>query len=734
MNSLLFTAVTPFVPSDQANQQLVSLAIFYIRRAKNNFQIQLPLTEQFVNWDEIAPETSSIDLFALAQKIRKGKKITDYPLAAMLACNFEGVSPHLQTLNDLKALGVMVFAWYLATGRSFQDLKKFCYAIRTMTTKKGQWLLKLIPNSISSPDELVAALEAQQSNVPFGEIRRFKEFLHPLKSLVDNRSANGKSEQQLSDKGDRANRPHIEAKQGKIWFGDQKVTFLVDLPEQINPSIAQEEQTHDHSKPSLTIEINDQHSSENKRSQTEREIRGQDIANAITRKSIKSIFDWGHLSGNEISRLFRHQFYAAQGGNVTALFLCISILTGRRVEDLIRLKLKKREKTSKGDQWVVVKEFICLVSVLNLPENSGDQYVSVRKDIYLPIPLALSGTLREILNDGRNKDIDFSSHLSLLNRHFKNRLSQNRLAEISQRFYIQQGVQKPIIAAITGQTAKHNPSLFYCGLERHTVSSTYQRFINYIKTLTHLTELSLPEAKSNQLIGSNSIALDKVVQQRFTTIKTAVKNARNWHTCHNALTFYTHEVLSLATGHRAVGSPFEKITDFDLNHGQIWICDKENRQEQSSRILPLAPIARNQVLQYINHLHASQYYHSLLQPELATEIDNSLSGKSDFLFFITGDKLLPVAPNIVTEMENLVDLPNLKGNWARHFLYSKLIAKDCCPHAISNFFGHADFGEEAGNPFSHFSMQRYADLAAKIQSLLTGLQIEKTSGWQETNI
>lgn len=135
MNNLL-AALTPFPVSDDENQQLVSLATFYIRRAKNNFQIQLPLTEQFVNWDEIAPETSSIDLFALAQKIRKEKKITDYPLATMLTCDFEGASPNLQTLNDIKSLGIMVVVWYLETGRSFQDLKKFCYAIRTMTIKK----------------------------------------------------------------------------------------------------------------------------------------------------------------------------------------------------------------------------------------------------------------------------------------------------------------------------------------------------------------------------------------------------------------------------------------------------------------------------------------------------------------------------------------------------------------------------------------------------------------------
>lgn len=734
MTEHFLSSLRPFSPTDQSNVSLQRLAHFYLNRAHERLGLEGPESKTIITQLPSSSRISNEEVRQLYTKLKSQKKLTNFPVAAMIARNYDLPHPRTDLLNDLKAIGLCVSVWYFTTGRAFNDLQKFCYVIRNLTDEKLLWLLKLMPDHVTSVHQLINHLDGKFKEISMHQTRRFKDFFNPLKSLIDNRGAN-----QPQNQHGMRNQHNWDCEQKTITLQapgtDDPLSILINPPESTSPNINIEEQTFDQFSSHLFIEFNDQRQSNNKRTQIERRIKGQGLANAFIQKTCKSIFDWDNLSENEVTKLFLLEFEGAIKGNQASLLTCLSILTGRPVHKLSALPIKSHDKLENGEQWVLMNKLVCLVYVLKLPENKKKNatqvYHETEKQIWLPMPAQISELLKEQLVNDALKNISYGDHFSKLNRRFKNRLSENRTADIFNRFFEFHGYQIPLIAMLSGHSPQHCPPTFYAGIDRVDLSSAYSSFTAYLEKLTNIDELQ-PSLRpsSKTMIGSNVITKEHIVQARFSSLKHHLANTEEWQDFHNMYTFYTHQLLSLATGHRAVGSPFENIGDFDLEHGFIWICDKENRQEQSARFIPLSQTALRQTHFYVKHLEASQFFHSICNPDLAKEIGKSLSGEADFLFFFNGKRLTPVSPSGLTKIEKKLQLPTLKDNWVRHYLYTHLLRSRVASSCIYNFFGHAPFGLEYSSPVSLSSLAEFRDITTEIEKHFTTLAISPLNGWE----
>ena len=734
MTNQFLSSLRPFEHTESDNITLQRLGHFYLRRAHEKFGLISSEGKFIITHLSSASALPDLDGKKLYKKIKSQKKLTNFPVAAMLAENYGIAHPQIELLNDVKAIGTCVAIWYFTTGRNFDDLKKFCYVIRTLPTADMLWLLKLMPEKIISVHQLLNHLEQQIADIPITQVRRFKEFFNPLKSLVDHRGAN-QTKEQFGRKSPYIGDIDPKTISLKIPGSDEPLSILLNPPETVNPNINYEEQIFDQISSHFTTEFNDQNQRQNKRSQTEREIKGQDLANAFARKATKSIFDWDNLSENEIATLFSYEFANTIKGNKASLLTCLSILTGRSPRRLVALPIQDHNNLKAGDQWVLMNKFVCLVHVLDLPENktknSKKIYQETEKNIWLPIPEVLSIPLKELLLKNSLKNIKYSEHFTKLNRRFKNHLSEDRIADVVTRFLSFRNYKTPLIAMFSGEAPQQCPSTFYAGIDRVDLSAAYSSFASYLENLTKIDGLRLSlKSLSNSILGSNVIPRRQIAQERLERIRQGLSGVRKWEAFHNIYTFFIHQLLSLATGHRAVGSPFENIDDFDLEHGFVWICDKENRQEQSSRYIPLAPTALKQIQLYKEHLKSSQYLHSILKSDLADEIGKSLSGQADFLFFFNGKKLTPVTPSSLRAIEKELRLPKLKDNWTRHYLYTHMVRSTVPSSCISNFFGHAPFGQEYGSPLSTSTLADFLRIADETEKCFADLSIFPLNGWE----
>ena len=193
---------------------------------------------------------------------------------------------------------------------------------------------------------------------------------------------------------------------------------------------------------------------------------------------------------------------------------------------------------------------------------------------------------------------------------------------------------------------------------------------------------------------------------------------------HNAYVFYSYQLLALATGHRPVTAPFEKITDFDLDAGVVCISDKE-RRANSGRLTPLPSTAVRQVKLYSQHLTALAPKRYGSRNTLGNGVTKALAGDGPFLFFVENNCIEALRPaNVIPKLATTLPLPD---NWQRHHLRSTL-STSLRSELLEAMMGHADFDQEPLNAASGLSIRDLKRIGHEIDREMAKLGVIPIEG------
>ena len=189
---------------------------------------------------------------------------------------------------------------------------------------------------------------------------------------------------------------------------------------------------------------------------------------------------------------------------------------------------------------------------------------------------------------------------------------------------------------------------------------------------------------------------------------------------HNAFTVYTLMLLYLASGHRPVGQPFERLADFERQTGLLWISDKTGRGGRGTRMIVLPPSALRQIDHWHDHLTRLAARLNWRDRSLVTDrIAPALSLASDArpLFFLLGPDGRPRELSADEQKAAFKSVLATPLNWSRHILRSALIGQVPGP-ALDAWLGHAHQGEEGFRPASGLGLRDLRDIADRIEVIL----------------
>lgn len=169
---------------------------------------------------------------------------------------------------------------------------------------------------------------------------------------------------------------------------------------------------------------------------------------------------------------------------------------------------------------------------------------------------------------------------------------------------------------------------------------------------------------------------------------------------HNSLVIYTLQMLSFASGHRAVSDPFFDLHCFDLMEKTLLIEEKVVSSSHTTRLTWLPPLAISQFEHYLSHLRSVSRLIRSEHPVLAnqiwaiTEADSPHPHPIPLLFFleeIDGDMIWKRIQPATLESK-LGDKWELPLNTNRHLLSTWLHANGCQSEIIDAQLGHIEAG------------------------------------------
>lgn len=733
----LYGALTPFHRSARQANVFLYLAKFLSQIAQEYWGVSTYSLDALCQETGIYTDCIKIDKEQLFKTLKKEKLISTFPVAVFLTT--ELIGPRSAEFLRLQALGMVVVAWYLESGRSESDLKKFCYCYRYMLLEKGKWLFE-IALSLTELNDLKKNLPENNFGLNQYKKNKFKELFYPIISLVDGRGANAPHGLIQTNRGGSVPQKIIELDEND----EGKISIIHPSLDISTRHISIEEQQFDQDRSTVIMELDDRRKKSNFRHQEARKNKAIGMANAYERQTILSPFDFEALTGTEIKQLLK-----ALCANVfedqdwVSLIILLSIFLGRTPSNILKIKRAANNDYKIGDQWGVYDNLICLIHKFDLPNKTLRKDTSVYEEtsdfIELPIPEAFSKVFHKFLcrlenaREKREEDLieeEFSERFREINRGFNQRLSEKALTQVIENYYENSIFTK----IIKGQDPKHFPSLFYVVCDTRALYSVYRYYLNELAGISGVRLIGkVREANNSGMFGSRVVVKKEAAVERFKKLRLCLDDENRWENFHNVYTLYVHQLLSICTGHRAVKSPFENVLEFDFETNQLWLSDKINKKDQSFRIIPLARLAVEQTQKYIEHLRSLCFYLTNSHPELVTEIQGALKGQRPFLFFCSNQKIREVKPETICDLERSYGLTKLVSNWGRHFLYSHSLGAVADDLVLRNFFWHVGFGEEALNPFSELNCDSLRKVAIFADQLCHEMEIRSLNGWRCRN-
>lgn len=470
-------------------------------------------------------------------------------------------------------------------------------------------------------------------------------------------------------------------------------------------------------------------------------VRGEHILNRQHMQYVSPRSHPSRLTTNEALQAF-HACYERAETSSGYLFTALSMLTGRRVDRLISLKLVEGALDKRRNEyWLYRNRTLALYYESELPrfeqlmqldivESSGDGGFA------LPIPPKLAKPLLAFLRRPRKPSVksDVTSVISQLVQQIDARITSVRLSKVMKHELTLLGIDEVDVALLSGIAAEHCAGLYYSTVPRERLAKTYYRYVSLLlRGHPDKKALKWPPLPSGD-VGSRIRIRPETVARYFELMATTLEEARarqaasDIHVFHNRFLLYVVQLLSLCSAVRSVTEPFGDAYDFNLDAGTLRLSDKSNRDSACDRLVPMARTAVEQAKAYFAHLKQLRLEFRDVRPSLADRIDHAISGDDAWLFwFDQKQRPRTVTPEwILRELRHVWPLPT---NWPRHFLSSWVRDRAFGRGVIRAYFGHADHGPA---PLSHFdgtSAYELRQLGEAIDNLLTSLDIGARKGW-----
>ncbi|NCQ40231.1 hypothetical protein [Shewanella vesiculosa] len=210
-------------------------------------------------------------------------------------------------------------------------------------------------------------------------------------------------------------------------------------------------------------------------------------------------------------------------------------------------------------------------------------------------------------------------------------------------------------------------------------------------------------APENSFCGSHlspdpKYILDFVSHLQHQCQQGRLQDTKSLVAAHNSIAVYTVEMLTFATGHRAVSDPFYSFDLFCLPHAFVLIEDKVVSSRHQARIAWLPPLAQLQVTNYLHHLRSLSRLIRSSDSDLADQIwaitESDYPRPLPFFFFLEvsdGEvNWIRIKPfNLKMQLGEAWQLPL---NTNRHLLSTWLHSNNCPTELIDAQLGHAEVG------------------------------------------
>jgi hypothetical protein len=286
----------------------------------------------------------------------------------------------------------------------------------------------------------------------------------------------------------------------------------------------------------------------------------------------------------------------------------------------------------------------------------------------------------------------------------------------------QVGADRAHAAWILGERPMDAPPTHYSRLSVDQIMKTYGRALELFWASPQTTA-----SNTVSCVGSSIILQDQALAAflKFlgeTVEKTETKAHSDFTQRHNRRALHCYLTLALATGHRPVKSPFERVQDFDFDAGWIVIDDKAIGRA-SARLVPLCPTSLSSARGWQAYLEAIAQSQIMSKPEIAKRAADALSGERPFFFLVEGDAPAPLEPKSIQDiMRPTLPLP---PNWARHAVSTALRQTDLDPDIIDACLGHDGLSVGHQSRHSILSHQQLQGFAAAVETWFEKLGISE---------
>lgn len=464
------------------------------------------------------------------------------------------------------------------------------------------------------------------------------------------------------------------------------------------------------------------------------------------------------------------------------------IFTGRSIESISTLRFLKEKSFLKSPKpeltWLNDKNLLAIptkiIDVHNKLDVDAKNLISIacgapilaRRECYeINMPSVLQSILSEHFkywktnyasdkptnNDARTiaftnvakLDIGIKALIQYLNGKFHIRLTVSKIKRLFEQSFLKISDDQAEYSYITGERINHSlASAHYFYVTPANLHTTHTFVINQILSYASQSNglkpvqasLDLIDSQNLYAIGSKLVLNSELIQHYVKSMKQIVADSGRNKTIiqkHNYFVFYCIKLLAYATGYRAVGDPFDHISQLNRELGLMVISDKDFDDHFHTRVVPVSNLVLKQLSLYDDHLkqlkkHLGAYPTLLkqLRQIQSKSKPNENESSPPYLFFLTEKmRILSISPKSI---KSLIPLKwHMPDNINRHYLRSEIVSlsKSNIKLSVSSecldyFMGHWGTGEE---PFNKHAMVSPMSIKVEIQPIID--QILSRDGW-----
>lgn len=499
-----------------------------------------------------------------------------------------------------------------------------------------------------------------------------------------------------------------------------------------------------------------------------------DISQRLQRAHNGHVLDKHLIQPYEILALFHKLKTMNASGleitQLTALFCCWGLLiTGRAISELLTMRFNDPGKEgvfSEDDEtywWrfnipAATKEQPNSTTVLNCPKD-------LVKLIKLLHPEGAKAKSQQLIPDSvteKRLDKELIRFFKILYKKTQINLSAEKLKNFCLHRMLAKGQQDPIflLFAFGGYSYQTRVTRFYSKTSTCEIAEQLNLF--WADVLSDLQRINpsntLPDglinfvAKEDKPIGSNSVPVKEdllrltsdlsqnLFQFKRLELQMHVQKLMEYH---NNYVLYTSVMLLQGTGYRAVKNPLPIFTFFLPEYHAMVITDKDDEDFTNTRIVAVAPVLEEQLLNYQQHVVHLRHHLALLQPELSEHINqalnklqtsllNTLTQNHSLIGQMKNNDRLPgplfylnfknnqVQFNAITPKWLKSELTNFNYpiNFGRHILRTYLLNQSVPPELINFQMGHWSTGEAALGDYSSFELSEAIDLLCPVINIM----------------